>query len=878
MNFNLLINIFEISSKVVNLHSASERSDMKALRVAIIILFTLLTQASKMSAQKIEQYTRTEKPWTYWWWMGSAVDETNITHQLRSFAKAGFGGVHIIPIYGVKGYETRAIPFMSRRWMAMLEFTIAEADSFGLGVDMTTGTGWPFGGPQVSIETSAKRYLLEAGHFTSIPTKQTVKRAAPGGEGLVVDHFDRPAVRHYLNAFDSSLNRVRNKLRCLYNDSYEVYGANWTTGFLSDFKKKRGYNLEERIDDFLDTTQTFTGTQVKIDYHQTLAELLHDNFTTQWTTWAKSHSFMTRNQAHGSPGNLLDLYALADIPETESFGTSGFPIPGLRIDEHYQVSRFGTPDPLAMKFASSAANLTGKKFVSSESGTWLGDHFKVSLSQVKPQLDELFTAGINHVFYHGITYSPKEEGFPGWLFYASTNFGLQSHVWKHLDALNKYVTRCQHLLQNSEPDNDILVYFQVHDLWATKPRAEGGVHLLEVHHTQKWLRPSAFGKLATSLLENGFSFDYVSDSLLLDVNVTKGRSITSGKTVYKIVLVPPVRFIPARTLHILRTLADRGAVIVFQDHLPNGPAGLLAATNSTTFQRDIDALRKNAIIIPEPNLPDELFRLGAQRESFAAIGLSFIRKKQQRSDSSLYFISNLGDNFTSGWIPVAGKYSYYRTYDPLTHSFTPLAARKNEQNRTEVFLDLPPGKSCFLLPSKINTDNPAAAVNTTKFPLRGKWAIRFEDGLPHIKETFRLDTLRSWTALSDSASFFYGTARYDLDFSLPDSIVQSGHLSIDLGRVCEVAEVTLNGKPLGIAWSIPYSLDIPAKLLRRNNSLQIRVSNLSANYMKLYDKIHPEWKKFHDINIVDIQYKPYDASQSGIMPSGLTSEVSIRYH
>lgn len=156
--------------------------------------------------------------------------------------------------------------------------------------------------------------------------------------------------------------------------------------------------MNNQLTAFLDTTGTATGILVKQDYHQTLSELLYEGFTTTWTDWARSKGYKTRNQAHGSPGNLIDLYALSDIPETESFGSSRFSIPGLRVDKYYDVERFGTPNPLAMKFASSAANLTGKMLVSSETTTWLANHFHVALSQVKPQIDELFTGGINHIF------------------------------------------------------------------------------------------------------------------------------------------------------------------------------------------------------------------------------------------------------------------------------------------------------------------------------------------------------------------------------------------------------------------------------------------------------------------------------------------------
>jgi hypothetical protein len=47
--------------------------------------------------------TPESRPWTRWWWLGSAVDEANLTRQLEQLAAAGFGGVEICPIFGAKG-------------------------------------------------------------------------------------------------------------------------------------------------------------------------------------------------------------------------------------------------------------------------------------------------------------------------------------------------------------------------------------------------------------------------------------------------------------------------------------------------------------------------------------------------------------------------------------------------------------------------------------------------------------------------------------------------------------------------------------------------------------------------------------------------------
>src|SRR5262249_18696288 len=105
--------------------------------------------------------SRENKPWTRWWWMGSAVDETNITRLLTLYQAAGIGGVEICPIYGAKGYEQRYIDFLSPKWMQMLTHTTLEANRLGIGVDLTTGTGWPFGGPSVSTNDASGRVYLK---------------------------------------------------------------------------------------------------------------------------------------------------------------------------------------------------------------------------------------------------------------------------------------------------------------------------------------------------------------------------------------------------------------------------------------------------------------------------------------------------------------------------------------------------------------------------------------------------------------------------------------------------------------------------------------------------------------------------------------------
>ena len=333
---------------------------------------------------------------------------------------------------------------------------------------------------------------------------------------------------------------------------------------------------------------------------------------------------VVRNQAHGSPGNLLDLYGAADIPESESFGVSDFSMPGLRQDPDFEEERFGRPNPLTMKFASSAAHIKNKKLVASETATWLGDHFKVALSQVKPQIDELFTAGINHIVYHGITYNPPEKPFPGRLFYASTNFGTRSHFWNELPALNKYIERCQKVLQNSKPYNDVLVYFPIHDIWAKKYTDELIVKF-DVHHSESWLQQSKFGELVSLLWNEGFTFDYVSDNMIADAIVKNGELQFEGGS-YKTIVIPKATYMPEQTLEKLQKLAKAGVHIIFQDNLPTTIPGFGNVEERSkifaALKTQIEPLVKIA-----PDISSELLNTGIQNEELATLGLSIYQEK-----------------------------------------------------------------------------------------------------------------------------------------------------------------------------------------------------------------------------------------------------------
>ena len=216
--------------------------------------------------------TQTMKPWVYNWWMGSAVDKPGLEFQCRELKDKGFGGFHVIPIYGAKGgYEKNWKPLLSPQWIEAWNLAAGLASYNGLGIDLTMGSGWCFGGPWIDKEHAASSGMK-------------VKRAGVGGQGYMLDPFDPEAMKRHVAAFEGHFGKRGDaaRPRAFYHDSYEYYGA----------EPKKGQDIDE-------------------------SQLACFKV---WTDWCRENGYITRNEAHGAPSNWLDFYALADIPETEMFG------------------------------------------------------------------------------------------------------------------------------------------------------------------------------------------------------------------------------------------------------------------------------------------------------------------------------------------------------------------------------------------------------------------------------------------------------------------------------------------------------------------------------------------------------------------------------
>ena len=836
------------------------------------------------------------KPYTRWWWLGSAVDSAGLDYNLTALAKAGIGGVEITPIYGVQGNDRNDIPYLSPRWMRMLKYVEERGAQLGIETNMATGTGWPFGGPLVTEDDAAKRIefeltlnldgtIVKQSHEAGMAhlglTKQKVKRAAPGGEGYVIDHFDRDAVAHYLARFDTAFAHQQVAFpRVMFNDSYEVYGADWTPTLYQEFEARRGYDLQPftYILAKPDSIRTVADRLIVSDYRETLGDLLLENFTTQWTDWAHRHGAMTRNQAHGSPANLLDIYAAVDIPECEGFGLSDFGIRGLRRDSGF--TKKNDSDISMLKYASSAAHISGKRYTSSETFTWLTEHFRTSLSQCKPDLDLMFVAGVNHVVFHGSCYSPEDAEWPGWRFYASVDMTPNNNWWSAMPAFSAYIQRCQSFLQWGEPDNDLLVYLPYYDMLFDQP---GTVALFDIHSMEK--RAPKFIEAVQTIIRNGYDVDYISDRYLLRLDSTSS---------YSAVLVPDVRFMPAATLQRLLDFADRGGQVVFVGSFPQSVPGYGKDEERRVFAQLMSELQSRVTFHPEqamatrwgkgsiittPHYADGLQFTAAHPEAMRTEqGLSCIRRKNPTGHH--YFVSNLQPNDVDAYVSLGVQAKSVVFYNPMNGQIT--QAKTDAKGR--VWLQLKSGESIilrtFTQPSTASIAphrylKPTAAIQPVE-----QWTLTFRDAAPvPIQKTYQMPgAAKAWTSLGDSIlNTTMATGIYSATIRIPKAQWSpSMAYLLDLGDVRETAHVYVNGQDAGMLFAVPYQVDITSYLKPdTDNTLRIEVANLPANRIAQLDRQGIQWRRFKEINVVDLNYKKTLYDRWDTVPSGLNSPVRL---
>lgn len=703
--------------------------------------------------------------------------------------------------------------------------------------------------------------------FKEMPTGQRVVGGVGGGPQFVLDHMDRTAFDAYAQRVGGTLRQSDGKffgdgLRAIFCDSLEVF-ANlyWDNDFLQQFRKLRGYDLTPylplvKIPGFglpYGATaarlplynlkgignQKDIDSKVRRDYWQTVSDVMNDNFYRPFDQWASENHLLSRVQAHGSPTDLLRVYGEASIPETEDLYDNG------RYD--------------FLKMASSAGDLYGRKIVSSESFVWKGKIYQTTPEKIKRFADELITAGINEIIYHGYPYQLMDRPFPGWDPFAtggafSSDVNRTNPFTPYFPRLNGYITRLQYLSQTGTTVVPVALY-------------RGGLAYEDIEPAPP--EPA----IDTRLMDAGYNFDHIDASVLLQCHVADGKLVSSGGARYSALVLPKQKAVSGAVAKQLIRFAHQGLPIVFLGRVPNvmeekivngqlqgvsvtDPLHeVLSVSNVHTTHNPADTVTALEAAGVQPNL------------HFDGSPVPFIEKRIGKLD--IFFFRNPGDAPQ----PVQIKFQTKGTpeiWDPWTGEIHSLPFQRQGTD-TQIHLDLN-GYG-----SKLVVFNPAAGPASIPAPIAARRVLtqiaigqagwKFHGvgiGPGSQPETIdqKMPKLIDWSA-ENRLKNFSGRGTYTTTFRLP-AVDRKGdrRIILDLGDVKDVAQVSINGKPGPVLLVRPYKADVTTWVHTGENSLQITVINT------LYNALSAQGPS--------AVYVPEDTiTANGKMPSGLIGPVRI---
>ena len=690
--------------------------------------------------------------------------------------------------------------------------------------------------------------------FSQAPTGQRVNAGAGEGPQFVMDHLSAEAfAAHAKRVGDAAIPYIGkyfgNGLRALFCDSLEV-GANlfWSDDFLAEFKRRRGYDLlpylpilkvqtnEEPYGVYVDRPvyeMAEVGDAVRHDYRQTVSDLMAERFYGQFNRWAREHKLLSRTQAHGSPTDVLRIYGEADIPETEDlFAWGGYDF---------------------LKMAGSAAHVYGRAIVGSESFVWSNSVYETTPEKVKVAADELLTAGVNAIVYHGFGYIMPDVPAPGWHPFTgrfgegnySSQFNELNPLWPYFAPLNDYMARVQYLSQVGTNVAAVALYRN------------------DLTHGADEVPPVP--KLNQALLDAGYNYDHINVDSLLRSTVRDKMLVTRGGAEYRALVMPALDMIDAAVAEKMQGWASGGLPVLFAEQMPARSDGLVESAQRV--QTAMGAMRSLPNVVVAGNRAELVTMLGRAAEpnvKFHDVAVPFIQKRVGKMNA--YFLRNETDaarhvhaEFEAEGAP--------ELWDPWTGETTAIGGTRRKGDWTEVELDLEPFGSALIV---FDPEGGAAAA-TAKQPgtLKqmetigaGGWKLAATGLVPSGKtaEIHReLPELIDWS-LDGELRGFSGRGVYTTTFSMAADAGR--RLILDLGIVREVAEVTVNGKHAATLLLRPYQVDITGLVRPGENALEVAVTNTLYNAMTLR-----EVRAFHPGPV---------ENPSGLMSSGLIGPVRVK--
>ena len=702
--------------------------------------------------------------------------------------------------------------------------------------------------------------LLRMGHTATGHTNAT----AGGGKGLECDKFNPKAVRKqfdnwFAQAFvKTNPDVARRVLKYMHVDSWECGSQNWSDTFAAEFRKRRGYDLMPYLPLLAGIPMESAERSEKIlrDVRTTIGELVVDVFYQVLADCAKEYDcqFSAECVAPTMVSDGLLHYQKVDLPMGEFW---------LNSPTHDK--------PNDMLDAISGAHIYGKNIIQAEGFTEVRGTWNEHPGMLKVLLDRNYALGINRLFFHVYVHNPWLDRKPGMTLDGIGLFFQRDQTWwnKGAKAFCEYITRCQSLLQYGHPVADIAVFTGeemprrsilperlvpslpgifgaerveserirlANEGQPLRVRPVGVTHSANMADPEKWVNPL-----------RGYAYDsFNKDALLRLAKAENGRMTLPGGASYKVLVLPLPR--------------------------PMNPD---PTELSPEVKQKINELKEAGILIPSlPYNEDDFSSYGLERDLIVPKDIAWTHRQGEQGD--IYFIANQLEEtrtFTASmridgrkpecWNPVTGEINADIPYEQKSH-------------RTEVTLTLAPNESVFIVYPAEEDDKETSEKerkekkdSVKESSETGLEATEYTVTFTANGKTIQRQELFDWSKEEDEQIRYYsGTAVYKTTFRWKSKVKEGQQVYLNLGKVCDLATVRVNGIDCGTIWTAPYRADITAALKKGVNELEIEVTNTWANALKGAD----EGKAPFDGIWTNAKYR---RAENALLPAGLLGPLNF---
>lgn len=834
---------------------------------------------------------------TRWWWYGCAVTKKEITRELFLMKEAGIGGVEIQILYPVEADDRERgiynIPYFSPKFFEVLRYTSRVAKKLSMRLDFTPASSWPYGGPFIPKEMAPQEAIpiqldvwgpcefsydfttringeivgilmgkMERGimcpdtiqdlsgylkpkelygwpwgmqlESVSIPEgnykivamvvqnyRQQLGIPSRDAGGYAMDHCRMDVTDFFFqNAVKPIQEKLgKNRIRCFFCDSIELSGNNWTSILLEEFEKRRGYSLNPYLYGLWGDIGGLTE-DVRYDYYLTMSELTITNFFERMTEWCHKLNAQSRIQAHGTWADILKAYGSADIPEGESFG----PQDKMMVNSIHR------------RFAASAAHVYGKPLVSNESFTWLRfPRFMETLETMKAAADAIFLDGMNMIVNHGYAYTvdgSPEEGTP---FYASCHINGHNTYWPYYKELGTYIQRVLAVMRLGEPYCEVGVYLPQADVWSENPMAN--LHMgMKLQEYMGW-------KTADAIQRQGYYFDYLNDEALTKLGTFR-NGLCIRDTVYRVILLPKCKRLPAESAKALEAFVEAGGILVaietipykscgaknrdirdrqvkeVMDRLFDGEFGSFKSIGQGCTLRIRDVEKELWACLHHKKKPDARLVKGEET-------VGYVHRKGKEED--VYFFANISDKYREVHTEIQQGKRGCLLFDCLTGKECRIKSFWQNTEETQISFTMEPFQSVMILFYEDFVSAPLmepVILESRQKKLEGG----FELSIPDLDFCVFPEKIGPWTDY-EKCKFYTGTGIYSRKIFLSEEESLDGFDQIDLefSEVRDIVEVAVNGESCGVLWKKPYRISVKHWLKPGENHLSLKVVNRMIN-------------------------------------------------